>query len=121
MRHGALFDGKNGLAGVAIENVKQAGLVALDDDGDIFAIKAQSGEQGRGGAVKIPQIVMHELKAPYELAGFATQSDDGVGPFIVAGAKAAVIVGARAACGHEKKVARRVHGHNGPGVASAAS
>ena len=82
--NGAFFDREDGLAGVAIEDVKQAGLVALDDDGDVFAVEMQRGEEGRRGAVEIPEVVMNELEAPDEFAGFAAQGDHGVGPFVVA-------------------------------------
>ena len=79
-----------------------AGLVALNHDGDVFTIHTQRGKQGRGGAVKVPEIVMNELEAPDKLAGFATQSDDGVGPLVVTGAEAAVIIGAGAAGGDKE-------------------
>ena len=74
----------------------------MNHDGDVFTIHTQRGKQGRGGAVKVPEIVMNELEAPDKLAGFATQSDDGVGPLVVTGAEAAVIIGAGAAGGDKE-------------------
>lgn len=121
MRHGALFDGEDGLARVAVQNIEKAGLVTLDDDGDIFAVEAQRREQRRCSAVEIPKIVMDDLKSPDEFAGFAAESDDRVGPLVVAGAQAAVVIGAGASCGNEEQVALLVDNHDGPGVASAAA
>src|SRR5690242_2109747 len=116
-----LFDGENRLASVAVQDIEKAGLVALDDDGDVFAIEMQGGEQGRRGTIEIPKIVMDELKAPNELPGFAAQGNNGVGPLVVAGAEAAVIVGAGAACGNKQQVTLLVHSHDRPSVAGAAA
>src|SRR5215472_364358 len=119
LRDGTLLDREDGLARVAAEDVEESGLVALNDDGDVFAVNVQCGEQRRGGTVKVPQIVMNELKAPDELAGFATQGDHGVGPLVVARAKAAVVVGTGTPGRDKEQVARGIHGHDGPGVAAA--
>src|SRR5215469_4121570 len=119
LRDGTLLDREDGLARVAAEDVEESGLVALNDDGDVFAVNVQGGEQRRGGTVKVPQIVMNELKAPDELAGFATQGDHGVGPLVVARAKAAVVVGTGTPGRDKEQVARGIHGHDGPGVAAA--
>ena len=102
LRNSALFDGEDGLASVAVQNVEQPGLVALNDDGDVLPIEMQGRQQGRRGAVEIPEVMMNELEAPGELAGFAAQGDDRIGPPVVARAKSAIVIGAGASCGDEK-------------------
>ncbi len=52
---------------------------------------------------------------------FAAQCDDGVGPFVVAGTEAAVVVRAGAASGDEEQVALGIYGHDGPSIARAAA
>ena len=74
LRHGAFLDRKYWLACVAIEDVEKAGLVALNDDGNIPAVPIQRGQQRRGSAVVIPKIVMDELKSPGDFAGLAARS-----------------------------------------------
>ena len=111
---GPLLNRKNGLAGVAVQNVEKPGFVALNDDGDVFAIEVQRSQKRRRGAVKIPEIMMDDLEAPDELPGFSAQSDHGVGPLVVAGTQAAVIVGAGAAGGNEEQVAFGINRHDGP-------
>src|ERR1700683_712171 len=94
LRDGTLLDGKYGRSCIAIQDIKEAGLVALNHDGNAFAVVLDGGEQRRGGGIVVPKIVMHELKSPDELPGLSAQGHDGVGPFVVTGTKAAVIIGA---------------------------
>src|SRR5690242_19410419 len=120
-RDGALFHGKDRLAGVAVQDVEKAGLVALDDDRDALAVEMQRGEQRWSGAVEVPKIMMDKLKAPDKLAGLAAQSDHGVGPLVVAGSQTTVVVRAGTSRRNEEQVAFLVDRHDGPGVASAAA
>src|SRR5690349_3134770 len=64
---------------------------------------------------------MDKLESPNQFARFATERDDGVGPFVVAGAEAAVVVRAGAASGDEEQVALGVYDHDGPSIARAAA
>ncbi len=121
LRHGALFDGKHWLASVAIQHVEQAGLVALNDDRDILFSVAQDCKQRRRRAIKIPQIVVHELKSPGDFAGLCAQRHHGIGPLVVAGPQATVIVGAGASGGNKDQISLRVDSHDRPGIARTAA
>src|ERR1700674_124382 len=65
--------------------------------------------------------MMHNLEAPNEFARAGAQSNNRVGPFIVALPDAAVIIGAGAASGDENEVALGIHRESGPGVAGASA
>lgn len=64
---------------------------------------------------------MYQLESPNELAGFAAQSHDGIGPLVVTGTQAAVVVGAGAAGGDKEQVTLTIHRHDGPCVACTAA
>ena len=96
LRDGALLDRQDGLAGVAIEHEDEPLLRALDDDVARLAVEGDGGEAWLGRIVVIPDIVVDELEAPDERAGVGLEGDDGIRAAIVAGAQAAVEIGARA-------------------------
>src|SRR5690606_38988595 len=86
---------------------------------DGFAVLVDVDKHGLGGGVVIPEIVVHDLEVPDDLAGFGAQRDDAVRIQVAAGAFAAVVVGRCAAGGDEDEAAFGVDGHDGPGVGRA--
>src|SRR5215470_15270563 len=64
---------------------------------------------------------MDKLESPNKFAGFAAQCDYRVGPLVIAGAQAAVVIRTGASSGDEEQVAFLVHNHNGPGVSGTAA
>ena len=107
-RDRALFDWKERLAGEAVENEEVTHLGRHGDRRDSRRAAPQREQHRLRWNVIVPQVVMHDLKPPDEPAGGRAQRHDGVGPAVVARARAAVVVGARAAHGDEHQVARRI-------------
>ena len=68
------------------------------------------------GSIVVPQVVMHELKAPDELPGRSTQRYDRIGIRVRAWAQAAKMVGTRATCGNEDEIALGVDGKESPRI-----
>ena len=82
-----------------------------------FSLKRVS--MGARGGVVVPQVVVDELEAPFELAGLDVQRHDRIGPAVVAGAKPAPVVGAGAPGRDQHCVAGRIGAQHRPGVAGA--
>ena len=118
LRHGALFDGKQRRAGVAVEHEELRGLGSLQHR--VLAVR-QRDQRRRRGIVVVPQIVMHGLEVPDEFSGRGAQRHDGIGIAVVAEPRDAVVVDRRAAGGQEHQVALRIRGNDGPGVGAAAA
>src|SRR4029077_384278 len=95
-----LFDGKHRRAGLAMQHVEKAGLVALNDDRHLASVPGDRGQERRRGGVVVPEIVVHELEAPRDFPRLRAQRDDGVGPLIVTGPQSSVVIGARTAGRH---------------------
>ena len=76
-------------------------------------------ERGRRRDVVVPEVVVHGLEVPRDLAGRGAQRDDRVGEAVVAGSQPAVVVGARAAGRHEHQVAPRIRDDARPRVGAA--
>ena len=74
------------MAGVAVEHEDEPLLGALDDDVALLAVEGDRGEARLGRDVVIPDIVVDELEAPRQRAGFGLERDHRIGAAIVAGA-----------------------------------
>ena len=96
--------GKQRRAGHAVEDEDAAHLRGDRDRGGAVA---PGEERGLGRDVVVPEIVVDDLEAPHQLAGGGAQGDDGVRPPVVARARAAPVVGARAAGRDEHQPALR--------------
>ena len=106
LRHRPLFHRKHRHARIAIQHVQKSRLVSLHHHRNLFAVAPNRRQQRRRSAVVVPQIVMHQLKAPRQLPRLRMQRNHGVGPLVVARTQAAVVVGARAAGGDEHQITR---------------
>src|ERR1700743_2005303 len=83
LRYRPFLDRKQRRAGLAVEGEKKAGLRGLDHRIDGFSVVPEGGQRGLRADVVVPQVVMHQLLTPFELAGFAVERDAGIGPAIV--------------------------------------
>ena len=93
LRNGALLDGNERRPGEPIQHEHTPHLRRDRDRGCAVLPR----EEGRlRGDVVVPEVVVHDLKSPDELAGGRPQGDDRVGPPVVALADAAVVIRARA-------------------------
>src|SRR6266571_2278909 len=63
--------------------------------------------------------MVDKLESPRDLPGARAKRDDRVGPFPVAGAEAAEIVGTGTTSGDKDKMPVGIDGHDGPGVGGA--
>ena len=91
LRHRALFDRPDRLARRAIEHIEEAGLAALHHRLDPTAVDRDVGKRGRSDGVVVPQIVMHHLEVPGQLAGLRVERDEAVRIEVVPGSPAAVV------------------------------
>src|SRR5262249_46706539 len=114
--NGFFFDGNERSASQTIEN-EDAPHFCGDGDGGRFVFPSE--ERWLRGDVVVPNVVMNDLEAPDEFSGGGFERDDRVGPFVVAFADAAVIVGAGAARRNEDEIAFGIDGNCGPSVAGA--
>ena len=120
-RHGALLDGDERLAGLAVQHEQHARLRRLQDSRQHLGAPADRRERRRRGVVVVPEIVMHGLEVPGDLAGRGPQCHDRVCVAIVAGTQPAVVVGARARGRRKDEASRRVRDHQRPDIGSAGS
>ena len=78
---------------------------------------------GLGRGIEVPQVVMHCLEVPGDLAAVSVQGDHGAGiviqPLLQGAAQAAEIVGSAVAGGHEYQLALGVDRYDGPHVGGA--
>ena len=84
-----------------------------------LAVDGDGGEARLGRDVVIPDIVVDELEAPRQRAGVGLERHDGIGAAIVAGAKAAVEIRARAGGRQENQAARLVDRDRRPDIGGA--
>ncbi len=71
--HRAFLDRPYVFAGLAIDHEQKTHLGRLDQGRDVFAIHGDVHERGRGVDIVIPDIVMHPLARPYDLARIEIQ------------------------------------------------
>src|ERR1700733_4210068 len=83
-RHRPLFHRKHGNAGIAIENIEESRLIALNYDWVFLPIVHDGGEQRRRSCVEVPEIVVNQLEAPNQFAGLRAQSDHRISPLVIA-------------------------------------
>ena len=116
LRHRALFDVEDRLAGDAVEREHQAGLVDDDDCGNGRTVPLQIDEQRRRLRVVVPDVVMNELKVPQVLAGVRVHRDHRRGEEVVAGTIDADAIVVRRAERHVENAAFRVERRVAPDV-----
>ena len=99
LRNRAHLDRKEGLARSSIEQEQVSHLGRLGESRDAFAPSpSRMGvEHGLRGNVVVPQVVMHGLEIPRELARADFEGDDGARITIESVTLAAVVVGRRIA------------------------
>ena len=78
LRHRALLDAEDRLAGDAIEDEQQPHLRDLRDRRDRLAVLHDVDQRRRGAQIVVPDVVVHELPVPLQLAGRRVERDDGV-------------------------------------------
>ncbi len=105
LRHRALDDIEDRLAGDAIEREQQAGLVHHDERGNGGPVPDQIDDKRRRLGVVVPDVVMHELEVPEILAGVRVDRDHRGREQIVAGAVGADAVVVRGAERHVEDAA----------------
>ena len=118
-RHRPLLDREQRRAGLAVQHEEVAHLGRDDDRRHRLAVARDRHQRGLGRHVVVPEIVVHDLEVPDDLAGGAAQRDHGVRVAVRADALAAVVVRARAAGRQEHEAALDVHGHHRPDVGGA--
>ena len=118
-RHGALLDREERRAGVAIEHEEPTGLGRLSDRGHETAAAGDVDQHRLRGEVVVPEVVVHGLERPHDLAGGPAQGHDRVGMRAGAGPKPSEEVRAGAGGGHEDEVAGGVDVEHRPGVGGA--
>src|SRR5512146_1383903 len=94
-----LVNGKERLARYSVEHVDVALLADLRHCIDVFAISMQREERRLRGKIAIPDVVMHALEMPQQLAGGGVEGKQRVCVEIVTDAVAAVKVHDRRAGG----------------------
>ena len=119
LRNAVLLNRKDRLSGIAIQYVKKPGLIPLNNDVNFFSLMLQCCEQWRRCRVVVPQVVMHELKTPGDLAGLTVQCNYRIGPLVVSRSKPAIVVGTGAPSRHEDEIALHIHRHDRPRVSGA--
>ena len=115
-RHRPLLHRKERLARLAVEHEEHPRLRRLDDRRHVPAIAPEGHERRRRCVVVVPQIVVHRLEVPDELAGGCPERHDRVRVVVPAEPRAAVVVGARGAGRDDHEIARGVSSDHGPGV-----
>jgi hypothetical protein len=113
---GSLLDGKEWLAGDAVEEVEEALLGGLRDGVDGLAVAVDGEQCWRRGEVAVPDVVMDALEVPEALAGVGVEGEECVGEEVVADAIGAVEVTYRGACRDVDDAALGVDGHPCPVV-----
>ena len=97
LRHGALIDADQRLAGDSIEDVSPAGLAHLRKAFALLASDLGIEQHHRVGRVIVPDVMVHFLKVPAVLAGARLNGDDGRGVQVVTTAHSTIEVRARVA------------------------
>src|SRR3954468_3439066 len=116
LRDAALLDRPYRLAGVAIEHEDKALLGRLDHDIALTIAGVDARERRLRRQIGIPDVVMHGLECPYELAGLDAQRDHRIGMLVVARPLAAPKIRRRRGRRQEDQSARRVDRHRLPDI-----
>src|SRR2546427_7757838 len=114
-----LFHRENRLTGLAVEDEQHAGLRGLNDGGRGGATVRDRHERRRRSIVVIPQVVVHGLKRPDQLAGRSPEGHDRVGVAVVAETEHAVVIGGGTPGGDEYEIPFRVRRQDRPSVGGA--
>ena len=119
LRHRALLNRPDRIAGITVEHKDKTLLGRLDHD-VAHALPGIDPRQRRlRRQVVIPDVVMHGLKRPHEFAGLGAQRDHGIGMLVVAGPLAAPEIRARRRRRQEYHAAVFVHRHRRPDIGMA--
>ena len=116
LRHRPFFDAEDRLAGDAIEDEHQRHLRHHRDRGHRLAVALDVDQRRRRRHVVVPDVVMHQLLVPFQLAGRRVERDDGVAVQVRALAIAAVVVGRRRTDRRVDDAALGVDGEERPDV-----
>ena len=92
LRHRAVLDGPDGLAGDTVEDVGERGLRDLGQRLDGLAVDHDVHDVRRRADVVVPDAVVDGLEVPDAFAGFDVQADDALREQVVANTVAAVVV-----------------------------
>jgi len=95
LRNAALFDRPNRLAAIAVEHEHEPLLGRLDHHVAHALAGVDPRQRRLRRQIVIPDIVMHGLERPDQLAGFGSQRHHGIRMLVVAGPLAAPEIGAR--------------------------
>ena len=79
--------------------------------GNLSSFDRDIEQDRRGGQVHIPEVVMHGLEIPFELAGRCIECNDGIAEEIISFAVETVVVARRTAEDRVDGVALRIHTH----------
>ena len=113
-RDGALLDGPDGLAGLAIERVEEGLLGGLEEPLDLPPVDGHvHQDRGRRGVV-VPDVVVDQLVVPAPFPGLGVQRDDARAEQVVAGVMTAVVVDGGAVGDDVDEPELGVGGHRGP-------
>src|SRR6185437_3111905 len=107
----ALFDAEDGLAGVAIEDEHQAGFADGYERGNFLAVFIDFDKSRSGRQIVVPEVVVDGLEIPLQLSGVGVDGDDGIAEEIIAGTIATIVIGRRAAHGHEESIGLWIDSH----------
>ena len=88
--HRPLHDGPYRLAGFPVEGIEKRLLGGLEYAGDYTSIYRDIHQQGCGGGVVVPDIVMHHLEVPTALSGGYIERDQAGTEEVISGLKAAI-------------------------------
>ena len=116
LRHHALFHRPHRLAGIAVEHEDKSLLGRLNYDIALAVSGVDTRQRRLRRQVVIPDVVMHGLECPHELAGLDAQRDHRIGVLVVARPLAAPKVRRRRGCRQENQPARRVDRHRRPDI-----
>ena len=105
LRHRTLFHAVHRLAGLAIEDEQDAHLRDQRDAGNRAAVAPHVDERRRRGQIVVPDVVMHELLIPLDLAGVRVDREQAVAVQVVAVMRTAVVVVADFLDRHEEQPA----------------
>ncbi|KJR42076.1 type III effector NopBD [Candidatus Magnetoovum chiemensis] len=119
LRHRPFFHRPDWLAGGSVEHEHKALFGALDQHVALAAAGVDPGEGGLRRQVVIPDIMVHGLERPHQLAGFDAQRDDGVGMRVVTGPLAAPEVRTRRRRRQKQESRRVVDRHRRPDIGRA--
>src|SRR5205823_9123849 len=97
LRNLSIFNSKYRYSGLAIQNENESEFSRLHQRGNLFSFDRDIEQDRRGGQVHIPEVVMHGLEIPFELAGRCIECNDGIAEEIISFAVETVVVARRTA------------------------